>query len=208
MSDRDQAIAFKRILRSLIGRHKVVVFKGHMERGRPWYGGEGHPRAIMVHHTAGAATSSKNPHNPGNQTGANAGVVQWCLHPSSQYPYCNLTIDRDGTVYVNSLLSVWHSGEGSVDGTHWERLALPDDNAHLGTLGIEVVSKGQRRDFTRAQKASLDAVAVAARQAYGWRGFRYRIMNHKDWAPDRKTDSLYPWSYWVDRARLEWAKHF
>ena len=205
MSDTAWGKHFRRLLRRQLGKSNVVVMKGHKARHRGWPGGA--PRAVFWHHTAGAATSSTDPDHPGNRRGANSGVVAWVHHPSSDYPYANLTLDRDGTVYINTADgSCWHSGEGSFRGTRWERLGVGDNAAHLYTLGVEVVSKGLEADFTRAQWKAIDAINVAAREAAGWNGWKYRITQHKEWAPRRKIDCLYPIDKFIDRAREAWAR--
>lgn len=181
---------------------RVVRTAGSRTRGRSWL--HGTPDALFLHHTAGAATSSTDPDHPGNQPGANSGVVAWVQHASSAYPWANATLDRDGTLYWHSDLSAWHSGIGSFTGTQWGRLGIPDNGAHLATWGLEVVSKGLAPDFTREQKRTLDALMVGMRLALGWDGWRYRLPQHKDWAPARKVDTLYSQEWVLARAQAAW----
>jgi N-acetyl-anhydromuramyl-L-alanine amidase AmpD len=132
-------------------------------------------------------------------------------HPSSDYPYANLTVDRDGTVYVNTASgSCWHSGEGSFRNTEYKRLGIGDNAAHLYTLGVEIVDKGTSNDsITDAQWKAVDAICVAARKAANWNGWKYRITNHRTWAPNRKIDidTRYNMDWVKRRAQKAWEKY-
>jgi hypothetical protein len=62
-------------------------------------------------------------------------------------------------------------------------------------LGVEIMSKGLREDFTAAQKDSLKYLLLACADASGWeypRGAKSLIRRprHKDWTT-RKIDILY-----------------
>lgn len=208
MSKTEFGRKFGKSLKRQLGKHKVVFMNGHTHRHRGWPGGA--PRAVFLHWTAGAATSSDDPGHPGNQRGANSGVVAWCHHPSSPYPYCNITLDRDGTCYINTAHgSAWHSGEGSFRGTRFSRLGIGDNAAHLYTLGVEIVDKGTSDgSITKAQWEAVSAICVAAREAAGWKGFKYRITNHHTWAPTRKVDidTRYSMDNIHDRAVAAWKR--
>jgi len=171
---------------------KVVFIPGWERKRRAisWRR-KGKPVALMVHHTAGAATTSRNPNNPGNQKGANAGIINF-VQNHYEVPAANFTLDRDATVYVHSAWPVWHAGRGSFKGVkRFARLNIPDDQANDFCVGVEVVSKGLKRDFTQAQKVSLGKLANACKDAAGWQGFYMRLPNHRTWAPRRKVDSRY-----------------
>lgn len=171
-------------------------------RGIDWRR-KGKPVALMVHHTAGAATQSTNPKHPGNQKGANDGVIAF-VQSHFRVPAANFTLDRDGTIYVHSAYPVWHAGRGSFKNVkRFAKLNIPDDMANDYLMGVEVVSKGLKRDFTRAQKQSLGQLAGAVQSASGWRGFYMRLPNHKTWAPKRKVDSRYSL-----RALRGWAARY
>jgi hypothetical protein len=169
-----------------------------------WRGKKRVPEMIMHHHTAGAATSSTNPKHKGNQPGANNGVVNYCIARHNSVPYCNAVVDRDGTIFITAAYPVWHAGKGDFTGTRWERLGIGRNEANSYTFGVEVVSKGAKRDFTLQQKIALRRLDCALREASGWKGFKYRIANHKDWAPDRKVDTRYPWQYFRRGAVKAW----
>jgi hypothetical protein len=161
-----------------------------------WYRsswGAGKPVALILHHTAGAATSSTNPNNAGNQHGANQGQINYVnRHPSYSMPASAFTLDRDGCIYVNAALPCYHAGEGSFRDTEWSGLGVPDDSANSYCLGVECVDKGVDKTFTEAMKASLADLARACAEASDWPNTSTkRLPRHKDWAPDRKVDIKY-----------------
>jgi hypothetical protein len=153
----------------------------------------GKPVALILHHTAGAATSSQDPGHAGNQHGANQGQIDYVnRHPSYNMPASAFTLDRDGCVYVNAALPCYHAGEGSFRGTQWSSLGVLDDSANNDCLGVECVDKGQSTTFTPAMKEALAHLAVACAKACGWKNTStLRLPRHKDWAPDRKVDIKY-----------------
>lgn len=157
-----------------------------------WKGPGGLPVGLVLHHTAGAATDSTDPKNPGNKTGANNGVVNF-VQNHFRVPAANFTLDRDGTVYVHAANPVWHAGEGTFVGKPpWSSFGIPRNDANRWMLGVEVVSKGRKKDYTAAQIDSLVALARACRDAADWNhtGTKY-LPRHKDWAGRRKIDILY-----------------
>lgn len=159
------------------------------QRREPWKP-NGKPVALMCHHTAGAATDSTNPKHPGNQKGANAGVIRY-VQTHYEVPAANFTLDRDGTVYVHSAYPVWHAGKGSFKGVKpYDSFNIPDDMGNDYMLGVEVMSKGLKRDFTAAQKKSLGKLANACKDASGWKGVWKRLPNHRTWT-SRKIDTRY-----------------
>ena len=166
--------------------------------GREWYrsswaGAGGRPVALILHHTAGAATSSQSASHAGNQHGANDGQIRYVnRHPSYNQPASQFTLDRDGCVYVNACLPCYHAGEGSFRGTEWSGLGVPDDSANSYCMGVEIVDKGVEQTFTKAQKESLALLALACADACRWENTKtLRLPRHKDWAPDRKVDIKY-----------------
>lgn len=152
------------------------------------------PLGIMLHHTAAAATQSTDPRNPGNQKGANNGVINF-IQNHYRVPAANFTLDRDGTIYVHAAYPVWHAGLGDFKGKDpWNQLNIPKDRANQYLLGVEIMSKGQKKDFTAAQRQSLALLIAACSDAVGpdkwmplWLKNRPR---HKDWTT-RKIDILY-----------------
>lgn len=157
-----------------------------------WKGSGALPVGMVLHHTAGAATDSTDPKHRGNQTGANSGVVNF-VQNKYQVPASNFTLDRDGTVYVHSAFPVWHAGVGTFVGRPpWSSFGIPRDDANRWMLGVEIISKGRKKDFTQAQINSLVQLIRACQDAAGWNhtGTKY-LPRHRDWAPGRKVDILY-----------------
>jgi N-acetyl-anhydromuramyl-L-alanine amidase AmpD len=159
-------------------------------RSTGWRGG-GKPKAIVLHHTAAAATSSVNPAHSGNQKGANQNVINY-IQTHYTVPAANFTLDRDGSVYVHCAYPIWHAGLGSFVGKPpWSTLGIPNNLGNNYMLGVEIMSKGLIKDFTEAQKDSLYYLMQACRDASGWRNMSplYR-PRHRDWT-SRKIDPVY-----------------
>lgn len=186
--------ALKRSLdRNLPG--KVVYLKNWKQKQRVnWAGRPALPVALMLHHTAAAATESTSPTARGNQKGANNGVINY-IQNHFKVPAANFTLDRDGTVYVHSAYPVWHAGIGSFKKKFpWEVLGIPDNAGNDYLLGVEIMSKGKKKDFTKAQKESLARLQEACGVAADWPALKrtatVRHPRHKDWTK-RKIDILY-----------------
>lgn len=156
-----------------------------------WQGKDNVPSALLLHHTAGAATTSTSPSAPGNQRDANAGVIKF-VQTHYEVPAASFTLDRDGTVYVHSAYPIWHAGMGSFKGkSPWSALGIPNDMGNDHMLGVEIVSKGLAKDFTEAQKDSLVFLLRACRDASGWANIGLlRRPQHRDWT-SRKVDLKY-----------------
>jgi len=164
------------------------------ERTGRWLGPNHLPVALMLHHTAGARTDSTSPSHAGNLPGANRGIVNY-VQSSARVPLANFTLDRDGTVYVHSAYPVWHAGLGTFRNKKpWDLFSIPQNQANRYVLGVEIVSKGLKKDFTKAQIRSLKdlqaACGVAARWPKEKRFATIRHPRHRDWT-ERKVDIVY-----------------
>lgn len=192
-----------------LGKDKVHFLPGwdRKDRGIGWGAKSGTPVALLCHHTGGAATDSTDPKHKGNRHGANDG--QWkYVQDHFHSPAANFTLDRDGCLYVHSAYPVWHSGTGTFKGQPpYDTLGIPDDKGADWMLGVEVVSKGMKKDFTSAQKWALGRLANATKDASGWRGFSKRLPNHRTWDDDSgKVDTRYEESTlrrWAENARAK-----
>ena len=185
---------FKKALVAELGDKVVFQKKWSVQRRGPWRGYRKMPDALMLHHTAAAATESTDPRNKGNQRGANDGVIRF-IQTHYEVPAANFTLDRDGTVYVHSVWPVWHAGKGSFKRVKpWDLFSIPNDMANDFCLGVEIMSKGRKKDFTKAQKESLkrlqEACGVACKWPVNGRRGTIRHPRHKDWT-DRKIDILF-----------------
>jgi hypothetical protein len=191
-------VAFRNRLKKALDKNipdRVVYMKGWGVKQRgSWAGTPALPVALLLHHTAAAATESTSPTAKGNQKGANNGVINY-IQNHFKVPAANFTLDRDGTVYVHSAYPVWHAGVGSFKKKFpWEVFGIPDNMGNDYMLGVEIMSKGKKKDFTAAQKASLDALLAACGDAAKWPAAKakapVRRPRHKDWTK-RKIDILY-----------------
>jgi hypothetical protein len=166
-----------------------------IRNGTDWRGPTRRPLALLLHHTAGAVTDSTNPKHPGNQRGANKGQVDF-VQSHYRVPAANFTLDRDGTLYVHNAYPIWHAGLGSFKGKRpWSALGIPDNLGNNYMLGVEIVSKGRKPDFTQAQKDGVAQLLRACADACGWEpptGAKslLRRPRHKDWT-GRKPDIVY-----------------
>lgn len=175
-----------------LGKGWLVFMPGwDRQRRCPWRGKGAVPSALVLHHTAAAATSSTNPAAAGNAKGANRNVITY-IQTHYEVPAASFTLDRDGTVYVHAAYPIWHAGMGSFRGkAPWSALGIPDDQGNDFMLGVEIMSKGLAQDFTVAQKDSLVFLLRACRDASGWDSIGLlRRPQHKDWT-NRKIDIKY-----------------
>ena len=157
-----------------------------------WRGPKKVPQALVLHHTAAAATDSTSAAHKGNQKGANDGVISF-IQSHYPVPAANFTLDRDGTIYVHAAYPIWHAGLGSFRGVGpWNTLGIPDNLGNNYMLGVEIMSKGLKKDFTAAQWDSLKYLLLACKDACGWPHIDLlRRPQHRDWAPTRKVDIKY-----------------
>jgi len=175
------------------GRQHVVFQPGwsQVQNGTVWRGSDQLPKALLLHHTAAAKTDSVNPNAAGNQEGANDNVINF-IDNGYRVDAANFTGDRDGTLYVHSAYPIWHAGLGSFRGKKpWSALGIPDNLGNNYMLGIEMMSKGLKQDFTDAMWICLWNTLIACREACGWDDISLiRRPQHKDWT-SRKVDLKY-----------------
>lgn len=177
-----------------LGARRLVFMKDWQKNYTGAWKPNGKPVGILLHHTAAAATDSTAANNPGNQKGANNGVINF-IQNHYRVPAANFTLDRDGTIYVHAAYPVWHAGLGSFAGKEpWSTLGIPKDVGNRYLLGVEIMSKGQKKDFTAAQKQSLALLIQACSETVSpdnWKPLWLKNRpRHKDWT-DRKIDILY-----------------
>lgn len=184
----------KAALVKFLGADKVVFMKGWTTNYTGSWKSRGRPVALFLHHTAAAATESTDPRAKGNQKGANNGVINY-IQNHFKVPAASFTLDRDGTVYVHAAYPIWHAGEGSFKGKEpWDTLGIPNNDANRYCLGVEIMSKGRKKDFTKAQKQSLKGLIEACAECAHentWKPLWLKNRpRHKDWTT-RKIDILY-----------------
>jgi hypothetical protein len=103
----------------------------------------------------------------------------------------------------------WGAGAGSTNAFSSENPELASEIEKLGSANtalwqIEVESLGKMKDFTSEQFDTIARMNSAIKEYAGWSSFAGKIINHKDWAPDRKIDTLYDKSIFINDAINRW----
>lgn len=124
------------------GGLKVVEIDGWKTRGRPASTGSFDPVGVLWHHTGGADDG--------------AGYAAWLARTGRSdlpAPLCQLSISRDGTVYVCAAGRANHAGVAKASGS----VAGGDGNALY--VGVECQNTGTE-GWPTAQRAAMVATGV------------------------------------------------
>ena len=158
-----------------------------------WKGPKGRPVALMLHHTAGASTTSKDLDHNGNQCSADNGQASFVArHPSFNSPASQFLIRRCGQLDIYAYLPCYHAGSGKFTSKPWTQFNIPTDSFNSYGMGVEIVSKGQKDDLTAAQWNTLGELYAALGNICHWEKWdqgwvRKYTPRHKDWT-SRKID--------------------
>lgn len=160
---------------------------------------------VMMHHTANGGAKGNNP------------SLYWQIR-NTYFPvraaHCN--IGRDGLVTIIAARGAYHAGATTLPaggiqlGSQW----VSGSNGNKATFGIEIESKGTN-PTTKAKVTDVDgytpeqvkAATILAATLCELMGVDAScVLNHADWAPGRKNDTLLPRSWWQKRVkrRLRW----
>ena len=185
----------KRMLEEGLG-DKVVFNKRWNQTFKPSQWAKGKPFGLITHHTAGAATDSNVSGAKGNRKGDNDGQIKFVEnHPDFNSPASQFTLDRDGTVYCNCLLPTYHAGKSDPNnwkGSIWQKdSGCGTDAGNSYYMGVECVSKGQKKDFTPEMKESLGRPINVLADIFDWDDLELAHLNHKTYAGPRKVDTKY-----------------
>lgn len=141
------------------------------------------PAALLNHHTAGSSVLTDYPNPP-----------YWS--DSSLADRCNVTIRPDGTVVTLNAGYAYDSGKGAPEVLNavLNDQPLPNLTNLTSTLNgnpyfidIEVQHLGDGSPIHPPQYEALIATNAAICKHMGWDPAT-RLIGHREWAPDRKTD--------------------
>jgi len=136
----------------------------------------GRPNHVIVHHTAGSSDGWK--------------LANYLTFDHTDKPCANLSLMRDGSIYVQAGGASNHAGKGydpcSPDVT-------PVDYMNSHSLGIEAANLGNGETWPAAQLDSYVRLVGELCRAYDIPV--ERCHSHFEWAPDRKIDPAGPPKY-------------
>lgn len=151
--------------------------------------------AFLVHHLAGTGD----------------GAVAWVQGRSYEFspiPAIQYVARRDGSLILNYGEKCYHAGGGGPQVLAGRSIQRDAGNAYF--VGVEIESEGKRQvisatdrgGITPAQVNTVGHLTAAWCRHYGRPASA--VENHKDWAPDRKIDTLWPKGFWQQQtlARL------
>lgn len=155
---------------------------------------------VVMHHTANGGAKGNNP------------SLYWQMHNEyAPVRAAHVNIARDGLVTVIAARGAYHAGactlpgNGMQVGGQW----VPDLQGNRALFGIEIESKGtdptidapvtSTDGYTRAQVRAATHLAAAICELMGVD--HKAVINHKDWAPGRKNDTLLDKEFWRKRVK-------
>lgn len=158
------------------------------------------PSYVILHHTANGGAKG------------NAPSLNWVINdPYKPIRACHFLVGRDGHVYMVYALACYHAGLGGPGS--WgagPRVDSGDMNRHA--YGIEIESKGTSLDpnadngTNGLTTAQLTATAKLTRALLDMLGKpAENAINHRTWAPGRKSDTLLDDVAWHRRIKAATA---
>ena len=182
-------VELKKSLDKWIPKNRLSYYSSWDQYGS-WPGGK--PSGIMMHHTAGVGP----------------GVLEWMArNPDAGKPVVQAMVARDAKAHILAYGGTgWGAGEGSTDQLKDPKYSqLANDLNKLGGASstlwqVEVESQGLKQDFSSQMFDTIARMSAAIKEFSGWNSFSGKIINHKDWAPGRKNDTLYPASVFEGNA--------
>jgi len=155
---------------------------------------------VVMHHTANGGARGNNP------------SLYWQMnneYAPVRAAHCN--IGRDGLVTIIAARGAYHAGActlpggGMKVGDTW----VPSASGNKLLFGIEIESKGTNPTtkaavsdvdgYTPAQIKAATTLAAALCELMGVGADA--VLNHKDWAPGRKNDTLLTRKWWKKKVR-------
>lgn len=129
----------------------------------------GRPNHVIVHHTAGSSDGWK--------------LANYLVFDHSDRPCANLSLMRDGSIYVQAGGASNHAGKG------WDPCSpdvTPVDYMNSHSIGIEAANLGNGEVWPEAQQDSYVRLCGELCRAYDIPV--KQVHSHFEWAPDRKID--------------------
>lgn len=147
---------------------KVVVLADWHQRGRPESTGGFDPKGVLWHHTGGA--------------GDGRDYAQWMATTGRDDlppPLCQLSVGRDGTVYVIAGGRANHAGKAVASGP------MPAGDGNALYVGVECHNTGSE-GWPKKQRKAMVALGVALSQVLGCAADTHRA--HKETSTTGKWD--------------------
>lgn len=164
---------------------KVVEVEGWRTRTRPASTGSFAPKGILCHHSGGASD--------GLPYAAWLGLQG---RPDLPPPLCQLSLGRDGTVYVIAAGRANHAGVAKAAGT------LPKGDGNTMYLGIEAMNTGS--EGWKVEQYDAYVILVAALCLfYDWPV--ENVRGHKETSVTGKIDPTFDMNKFRDDVRAEMA---
>lgn len=160
----------------------VVELPGWQTRSRPSSSGGFNPSGVLCHHTGGASDSRE--------------YVDWMAtvgRSDLPAPLCQLSLARNGTVYVCAAGRANHGGTARATGP------MPAGDANYLYVGIEAMNTGSE-GWTATQYDAYVRLCAALCEHYGWPASHVRA--HRETSVTGKWD---PGLLDMDRFRTDIA---
>jgi len=136
----------------------------------------GKPNHIIAHHTAGPSDGWK--------------LANYLVFDHSDRPCANISLMRDGAIYVQAGGASNHAGTGQDP---CSPNVTSDDYMNSQSIGIEAANLGDGETWPSKQLDSYVRLCGELCKAYDIPV--ERIHSHFEWAPDRKVDPAGPPKY-------------
>ncbi len=161
---------------------------------------------VVMHHTANGGARGNNP------------SLYWQMNNEfAPVRAAHVNIGRDGLVTVIAAKGAYHAGActlpngGMMVGKTW----VPGSSGNSRLFGIEIESKGTNPTtkaavtdvdgYTPEQIKAATTLAAALCELMGVSAGS--VLNHKDWAPGRKNDTLLARKWWQKKVRRQLRKN-
>lgn len=160
---------------------------------------------VIMHHTANGGAQGNSP------------SVYWQIN-NQYFPTraAHFNVGRNGLVTVIAARGCYHAGQGrSSGGMDVNGVWVSSSSGNKMLAGIEIESKGTSSNknaavtdvdgYTKEQIKAATALAAALCELMEVPAGA--VLNHADWAPGRKNDTLLPRSFWIKKVQRQLQKN-